>query len=255
MNRRFFGRTLLGMAAAAPSAFSQARNWSQFKPRPGSLREKMHKGEPIRTASAPVDSTRSQLEAIIKERGKVDLFGLDAQHGPLPDEAVLIRFCNLAEELGAGVRIRIPHFGWANMTGRFADLGILSILVPQVDDVETAEKAIDNFYYPPLGHRSWGGANRFGDNPPPGTVPAAERRKYADWWNGTGILGFQVESVKAALNIRSIVQPGVDFISWGANDMGFDIERPNSPFKTVDEVHAFVIEQLKGFDVRVPGRR
>jgi hypothetical protein len=35
--------------------------------------------------------------------------------------------------------------------------------------------------------------------------------------------------------------------------MGFDIERhSNSPFKTLDEVHAFVIEQLKGYDVRVP---
>jgi hypothetical protein len=35
--------------------------------------------------------------------------------------------------------------------------------------------------------------------------------------------------------------------------MSFDIERhANSPFKTLEEVHAFVIEQLKGFDVSVP---
>ena len=35
--------------------------------------------------------------------------------------------------------------------------------------------------------------------------------------------------------------------------MSFDIERhSNSPFKTLEEAHAFVVEQLKGFDVRVP---
>jgi hypothetical protein len=35
--------------------------------------------------------------------------------------------------------------------------------------------------------------------------------------------------------------------------MGFDIERhSNSPFKTLEEAHAYVIEQLKGYDVRVP---
>ena len=37
--------------------------------------------------------------------------------------------------------------------------------------------------------------------------------------------------------------------------MSFDIERhSNSPFETLAEVHSFVIEQLRGFDVRVPQR-
>jgi hypothetical protein len=36
--------------------------------------------------------------------------------------------------------------------------------------------------------------------------------------------------------------------------MAFDLERhSNSPFKTIEEVHAFVIQQLKGYDVRLPG--
>jgi hypothetical protein len=35
--------------------------------------------------------------------------------------------------------------------------------------------------------------------------------------------------------------------------MGFDLERhSNSPFKTLEEVHRFVIDQLKGYDVRLP---
>ena len=247
MTRRVFGMAALGIGTAARSAFSQAPSWSQFKPLSGSLKEKMHKGESIRTVSAPVESTRDQLEQIIKKNGKVDLFSVDGQHMPLPDERDLAKFCKLAEELGVGVQLRIPHTRWAYMTGRFADLGVLAILVPIVEELETADEAINNFYYPPLGDRSWGGEFRFGEMPP------TDRLKYAQWWNGTGMLGFQIETLRGALNVRNIVKPGVDWISWGPGDMSFDIEKhSNSPFKTLAEVHAFVIEQLKGFDVRVP---
>ena len=45
MPRRVFGKMALGAGAAAHSAFGQAPAWSQFKPQPGSLKEKMHKGE------------------------------------------------------------------------------------------------------------------------------------------------------------------------------------------------------------------
>jgi 2-keto-3-deoxy-L-rhamnonate aldolase RhmA len=245
MNRRVFHGTALGAAAA----LAQAPTWSHFKPYPGSLKERMHTGKPIRTAAAPPDSTRSQLEAIIQKQGQVDLFSLDGQHRPLPREEDLVKFCKLAEQLGVGVQLRIPHQRWAYMTGRYADLGVLAILVPLVEDVETADAAIQNFYYPPLGNRSWGGEFRFGEKPP------VDRLKYAQWWNSNGMLGFQIETLRAALNVRNLVKPGVDWIAWGPGDMAFDLERhSHSPFKTVDEAHAYVIEQLKGFDVRLPGR-
>ena len=247
MTRRDLGRTALAFGAASRPGFTQVPSWSQFKPQPGSLKEKMHKGEQIRTIAAPPESTRSQLEEIIKKNGKVDLFSLDGQHRPLPDERDLVKFCKLAEELGVGVQLRIQHQRLAYMTGRYADLGVLAIMVPLVEEVETADEAINNFYYPPLGNRSWGGEFRFGEKPP------TDRLKYSQWWNGTGLLGFQIETLRAALNVRTIVKPGVDWISWGPGDMGFDIERhSNSPFKTLTEVHSFVIEQLKGYDVRVP---
>jgi 2-keto-3-deoxy-L-rhamnonate aldolase RhmA len=247
MNRRDFASTVLGAGTLSHSAFGQARSWNQFKPQAGSVKEKMHKGEPVRTVTAPVDSTRSQLEGIMRKEGRVDLFVLDGQHRPLPDERDLVKFCKLAEELGAGVQLRLPHPRLAFMTGRFADLGVLAILVPLVEEVGTADEALNNFYYPPLGDRSWGGEFRFGEKPP------TDRLKYAQWWNGTGMLGFQIETLRGALNARNIVKPGVDWISWGPGDMSFDIERhSNSPFKTLNEVHSFVIEQLKGFDVRVP---
>jgi 2-keto-3-deoxy-L-rhamnonate aldolase RhmA len=232
MNRRAFGMTALGLAAFARSAFAQAPSWSQFKPAAGSLKEKMHTGKPIKSAAAPVDATRSQLQEIIKKAGGgVELFSLDGQHRPVPDERDLVKFCKLAEELGAGVQLRIQHQKLAYMTGRYADLGMLAVMVPLVEEVETANEAINNFYYPPLGNRSWGGEFRFGEKPP------TDR-----------------ETLRGALNARNIVKPGVDWISWGPGDMAFDLERhSNSPFKTLEEVHAYVIDQLKGYDVRLPG--
>ena len=64
MNRRAFGMTLVGMAAAARAAAAQAPaipSWSQFKPLPGSLKEKMHSGQRIRSAAATTDATASRL--------------------------------------------------------------------------------------------------------------------------------------------------------------------------------------------------
>ena len=120
MNRRAFAMSVLGLAAASRAALAQdAPSWSRFKPAPGSLKEKMHTGKPIRSAAAPVDATRSQLQDIIKKAGGgVELFSLDAQHRPLPDERELVKFCKLAEELGAGVQLRIQHQKLAYMTGR-----------------------------------------------------------------------------------------------------------------------------------------
>ncbi|MBM3774389.1 MAG: hypothetical protein FJW37_04420, partial [Acidobacteria bacterium] len=69
---------------------------------------------------------------MIQKQGQVDLFTLDGQHAPLPGEEDVAKFCKLAEELGAGVQLRIPHQRLAFMTGRFADLGVLAIMVPLV---------------------------------------------------------------------------------------------------------------------------
>ena len=192
MNRRAFGMTVLGVPRLARSAFAQAPSWSQFKPQPGSLKHKMHSGQSIRMAAAPVDATRSQLQEIIKKQGGVDLFSLDSQHRPLPDERDLVKFCKLAEELGAGVQLRIQHPKLAYLTGRYADLGVLAVMVPLVEDVETANEAIDNFYYPPLGNRSWGGEFRFGEKPP------TDRLKYSQWWNANALLGFQIETLRGS---------------------------------------------------------
>jgi 2-keto-3-deoxy-L-rhamnonate aldolase RhmA len=257
--------TVFGVAAAARAAQAQGQgsapvipSWSNFRPQPGSVKAKMHSGQTVRQASPPVDATRAQLEAIIKKQGQVDLFNLDGQHSPMPTERELVRFCTTAAELGVGVQLRIPHPRLAFLTGRYADLGILSVFIPLVEDVETVNAALDNFYFPPLGNRSWGGnlmVAQFGVGGGQAPPPYTDQFRYAQWWNSHACLGLQIERLRAAVNVRSLVRPGVDWVGFGAGDMGFDIARhSNSPFKSVDEAHNYIIDQLQGYDIRLPGR-
>ena len=151
MNRRHFTMSALGVGAAAVFDLNRARAVAQS----ASLKQRVHAREPLRIVRASTNSSRSQLEEIVK-RGPVDLFKVDGQHGPV-DERELLNYCTMAEELGAGVKFRIKHPRQAFLLGNYADLGPLSIMVPLVENEQTVRDAIDAFYYPPLGKRSWGG--------------------------------------------------------------------------------------------------
>ena len=65
MSRRVFSMAALGIGAATQSAFSQAPRWSQFKPLSGSLKEKMHKGELVRTVPAPSLTTHTEVHGVM----------------------------------------------------------------------------------------------------------------------------------------------------------------------------------------------
>ena len=83
----------------------------------------------------------------------------------------------------------------------------------------TAAEAVAYSYYPPLGHRSWGGAAR--RKAPNGQT---NRRAYADWWNESMVLTLQLESVDAITNARQLLRPGVDALAFGPNDLEFSLE-------------------------------
>ena len=56
--------------------------------------------------SAPLDSTKSQLEAILSK----DTYGfltVDSQHSPFNEEK-LVAFCSTAQDLGMPVQFRTP---------------------------------------------------------------------------------------------------------------------------------------------------
>ncbi len=210
-----------------------------------SLKQRIHNKEPIKIASGvPFGCTRSEMAAVL-EGGDYDLINTDHQHDAA-NEDKLVEFCNMASEFGVGVQLRIKHTRDAYLIGNLLDLGPLAIVVPQVETLETVDTALEAFYYPQVGKRSWGPSNGYGIR------RGMDRLTYADWWNNTGILILQIESVNAVINVRHLAKSGVDMVVFGENDLNFSIESyPSSPFKDFQACVAHVRTQLADTNVKV----
>jgi len=83
-----------------------------------SLKKRIHRGEIITGFGVPMDIARSQLENILKTNS-YDFVFVDNQHAAFSEDT-LVRFCAMADE-------------------------------------SVVDEAIDAFYYPQTGKRSWGG--------------------------------------------------------------------------------------------------
>ena len=211
------------------------------------LRQRIKNGEILVALRGSLTTTKNQL-ADIWATGRYDYIWIDGQHTPFT-EAQLVDYCRAAEELGIDVQLRIPHTRLAYMVGRFLDFGPTAVLIPEVMEPETVDDAIAYAYYGPSGRRSWGGANRRGLR---GVTKGVDRRTYAAWWNEYVILAIQVESVEAVSNIRKLAKPGVSVVTFGPNDLLFNLEdHPEYPLQDVDDCMRNVAAQLAGTDIRL----
>ena len=211
------------------------------------LKQRIHQGELVIGVSAPITATKSRLEDILG-KDSYDFVAVDSQHSAFNEER-LVEFCAMAADLDIPVQFRIKNTRHAYLIGNILDLGPLTIEVPLVSDEATVDEAIDAFYYPQVGHRSWGGAARYG------IKGREDRLGYAEWWNNSGILCLQIETINAVSNARKLAKPGVDCLTWGPADLSFDLEaHPEHPFKTVDDCVRHVLKQLEGTGVRVSFR-
>lgn len=205
----------------------------------------MKAGETMVALRGKLATTKSQLEDIWSA-GKYDYIWIDGQHTPFTEHQ-LVEYCAVAEELDIDVQLRIPHTRHAYLVGRFLDFGPSAVLVPEVMEPETVDDAIAYAYYGPIGRRSWGGAFRRGLS----TV-GADRLTYAKWWNDYVILAIQVESVEAVTNIRKLAKPGVSVVTFGPNDLMFNVDdHPGYPLQTVEDCMRNVAEQLADTDIRI----
>jgi 4-hydroxy-2-oxoheptanedioate aldolase len=204
------------------------------------LRARMAAGETIVALRCNITMPAAELKAALG-KGRYDFVYLDTQHVAYAEQQ-LVDFCGAAEELGYPVEIRIPHTRQAYLAGRFCDLGTGGILVPETMTEADVKDAVDFFYYPPFGKRSFGGATRYG----------MKRRKftpheYAAWWNETGVLGIQLESIDAIVNARQLAKPGVSYVSLGPTDLQFHLDaHPHFPIRTFEECIAHVAKQMTG---------
>ena len=178
-----------------------------------SLKQRIHDGEVLIGRGAPVASDPDDLRAIL-DGADFDFINTDSQHSAFNEER-LKTFCEVADEFDMPVQFRIKHTRNAYLIGNYLDLGPTGIEVPQVELESTVDEAVDNFYYPQIGKRSWGGASRK-------TAPEhSGRLEYAQWWSENGVLWMQIESVNAVTNARKLAKPGVDCLSFGPADLSF----------------------------------
>lgn len=210
---------------------------------PIGLKKRFRDGEHVFGVAVPVTLTPERFDAILAA-GPIDFVSIDSQHSAYDEERV-VAFCAMAAERDVFVQFRIKHTRHAYLIGNYMDLGPCGAEVPQVEREETVREALDAFYYPPVGGRSFGGGARRGAR---GMDPEA----YADWWNRFGVLWLQIESVEAVTHVRQLALPGVDCVSFGPTDLAFSLKaHPQHPLKTHDDCVAYVAKALQGTSVRL----
>jgi len=209
------------------------------------LKQRIHRRERVvGVGGIPARSSRERLEAIVAA-GPYDFVFVDSQHAPF-EENDLVALCGAAAELSLSVFFRIKHTRQAYLIGNMLDLGPAGIEVPQVESPATGAEAVESFYYPPRGRRSIGGGARLG------IADCAEPDAYPEWWNETGVLWLQVESVGAVTGAYSLALDGVDCLSFGPADLGMDMKHhPHPELKSVDDCVRYVCRALEGTDTTV----
>ena len=203
----------------------------------------MLRGEKLNNAEVPTNADREKVHAIITAE-RPDMLYLDAHHHACT-EWDISRIVKAAQEMNVPVMMRIDHADEAGLISSILDLGLFSIKVPTVEDEETVQKIIDGFYYPPMGKRSLGGSNNWGED-----IAKKEGKPYYKWWNENAILGLKLETVKGVLNARFLAKPGVTFFDFGGQDLRHDLMLQKHPgFESVDDCRAFVKKALQGKNV------
>jgi len=137
---------------------------------------------------------------------------IDGEHGCF-DWRDVETACITAERHGLTPIARVPD-GTSGTITRFLDRGVRGIVVPHVDSVDDAQRAIDALYFAPLGNRSFGaGRPDYGQR-------IADRPTHLAACNAGVSLCLMIESrqgLELAGELAAL--PGVDYLSFGPADL------------------------------------
>jgi 2-keto-3-deoxy-L-rhamnonate aldolase RhmA len=137
-----------------------------------------------------------------------------------------------AQDVGITPLVRVPGHEH-HYAARALDGGAQGIVVPHVDDAETARRIVSHCRYPPLGTRSATALLpqiNFAPVPVGDAMLAAER---------TMMLVIMLETKQAINNVDEIAAvPGVDVLLIGTNDLCIDMGHPGA-FDHPDVVAAY----------------
>jgi 4-hydroxy-2-oxoheptanedioate aldolase len=165
-----------------------------------------------------------------------DWLTLDLEHSPI-DWAHAAALFGAVADAGCVPLVRVPE-GSHHYIKRVLDAGAWGIVVPMVDTVEQARRAIAAAKYPPQGNRSVGGgmgAMNFGT-----TSDEYYRRA-----NDEIVVVLQTESPQGIANAPDIYAlPGCDAIFVGPNDLQFQMRRADGQFPAPEEHEAAIQEVI-----------
>lgn len=152
---------------------------------------------------------------------KLDFLYLDGEHGCFTG-AELAQHAALAESLGMTPIARVPENSRAVIT-HFLDRGVRGIIVPHVESVDDARRAVEATYFAPLGDRSYGGAFPYGRD-------KSELSAFLGECNAKVTLSLMIES-RAGLDAAEAIAAveGVDYLSFGLMDVAQQLGHPGRP--------------------------
>jgi 2-keto-3-deoxy-L-rhamnonate aldolase RhmA len=162
--------------------------------------------------------------ALIEVLTAVDLqfIYLDGEHGCF-DWRDIETACIAAERHGLTPIARIPDASSSTIT-RFLDRGLRGIVVPHVETVDDARRAVEAAYFAPLGQRS------FGAGRPDYTRSTVDAPSYMAASNAATSVCIMIETVTGLAQAHTIAAvPGVDYLSFGMLDLSQSLGHPGDP--------------------------
>ncbi len=164
-----------------------------------------------------------QMVEIIGVAG-FDAAFIDMEHTSF-DLPIVGEMIRAAEVAGVTSLVRVPEENEKLMM-RLLEMGAQGIIVPHVDGLAGARRAVDTVRFPPVGQggtSSGTRATRFG------TVPWTE---YTAWANDQIVLSVMVEDQKAIDEVEAIAAlDGIDLVAIGPNDLAqtLGVRDPTDP--------------------------
>ena len=147
---------------------------------------------------------------------------LDGEHGCF-DWRDIEAACITAERHGLTPIARVPELTVATIT-RFLDRGVRGIVVPHVESLDDARRAIDAAFFAPLGNRSFGGGR------PEHNQRIDDRTVYMEACNAALSLAIMIETKQSLALAGELAKlPGVDYLSFGMLDLAQSLGHPGNP--------------------------
>jgi 4-hydroxy-2-oxoheptanedioate aldolase len=147
---------------------------------------------------------------------------LDGEHGAF-ELRDIEACCAIAERHGITPIARVAENTVSAIT-RFLDRGVRGIVVPHIETVEQARRAVEATYYAPLGQRSFGGGR------PHAHLTASDMPRHLREANADVSLCPMIESVAGLEALRDIVAlEGVDYVSFGMMDLAQSLGHAGEP--------------------------